>query len=38
MTEVTTWQNNYDNVIVQAGALPEPESLMTLTESTVKSI
>ena len=38
MTEVTTWQNNYDNVIVQTGASPEPESLMTLAENTVKSI
>ena len=38
MTEVATWQNNDDNVIVQTGALPEMESLMTLAESTVKSI
>ena len=38
MTEVTTWQNNEDNVIVQTGASPKPESLMTLAEITVKSI
>ena len=38
MTEVKTWQNNDDNVIVQTGVLPEPESLMTLAESKVKSI
>ena len=38
MTEVTTWQNNDDNVIVQTRASPEPESLITLAESTVKSI
>ena len=38
MTEVKTWQNNDDNVIVQTGALPVPELLMTLAESTVKSI
>ena len=38
MTEVTAWQNNDDNVIVQTGALPELELLMTLAESTVKSI
>ena len=40
MAEVTTWQNNDDNVTVQTqtGALPELESLMTLAESTVKSI
>ena len=38
MTEVTTWQNNDDNVIVQTGALPELETLMTLAESAVKSI
>ena len=36
MTEVTTWQNNYDNVIVQTGALPE--RLITLVEITVTSI
>ena len=38
MTEVTTWQNNDDNVIFQTGALSEPELLMTLAESTGKSI
>ena len=38
MTEVTTRQNNDDNVIVQTGALPETESLMMLAERTVKSI
>ena len=38
MTEVTTRQNNDDNVIVQTRASPEPESLITLAESTVKSI
>ena len=38
ITEVTIWQNNDNNVIVQTGASPEPESLTTLAESTVKSI
>ena len=36
MTEVTTWQNNDDNVIVQPGV--SLELLMTLAKSTVKSI
>ena len=38
MTEVTTWHNNDDNVIVQTRVLSELDSLMTLAESTVKSI
>ena len=35
MSEVTTWKNYDDNVIVQTGVSPEPESL---AESTVESI
>ena len=36
MTEVTTWQSNDDNVLVQTGA--SSKSLMTLAEITVESI
>ena len=37
-TEVKTWHNNDDNVIVQIVASPERRLLMTLAERTVKSI